>query len=159
MADPRADFSAIYTADYYRGKGADPLVDFASQYYGRLIPVFHSKRHSQCHHIKDVHAHILAFPQLGQMQQSASRSYSDFFPAALVLAHLALAAAAIFLRATALIFLLRLLIGAAVVADEDPNSFERVVSSSEICSLILAALRNCGADNSVIFIGAIFRHG
>jgi 2-polyprenyl-3-methyl-5-hydroxy-6-metoxy-1,4-benzoquinol methylase len=28
VADPWTDFSAIYTGDYYRGKGADPLVDY-----------------------------------------------------------------------------------------------------------------------------------
>ena len=28
VADPWTDFSAIYTQDYYRGKGADPLVDY-----------------------------------------------------------------------------------------------------------------------------------
>ena len=28
MVDPEADLDAIYTPDYYRGKGADPLVDY-----------------------------------------------------------------------------------------------------------------------------------
>jgi SAM-dependent methyltransferase len=32
VANPRQDFDQIYTADYYHGRGADPLVD----YYGEL---------------------------------------------------------------------------------------------------------------------------